>query len=218
MVEINGVLFSTEQGPSSDDELNILVPAGNYGWPYVAGFRDDQAYVYANYSAAPDCASLPYDPVIIPKGVLVQNESDWNDPNFRPPIKTFYTVGNDYNFFDRRCPGPLRYICWPTIAPSSVTYYPADGKIARWRNSLLVTSLKNGQLYRLPMNADMKGVEGDVVAYFHTENRYRAVLVDKQDTNRIYIATDVRGNMMGNEGMPLTAVANPGSIIVFSAQ
>lgn len=31
-------------------------------------FKDDEGCVYANYSAAQNCALLPYDPVIIPKG------------------------------------------------------------------------------------------------------------------------------------------------------
>jgi PQQ-dependent dehydrogenase (s-GDH family) len=37
----HGHLYSVEHGPSSDDELNLLVPGGNYGWPHVSGFRDD---------------------------------------------------------------------------------------------------------------------------------------------------------------------------------
>ena len=29
----NGILYSSEHGPGSDDELNIIIKAGNYGWP-----------------------------------------------------------------------------------------------------------------------------------------------------------------------------------------
>ncbi len=37
----NGIIYSSEHGPTTDDELNILVPNGNYGWPYVQGFCDE---------------------------------------------------------------------------------------------------------------------------------------------------------------------------------
>ncbi|MCF8256049.1 MAG: PQQ-dependent sugar dehydrogenase, partial [Flavobacteriales bacterium] len=34
----NGKLYSSEHGPSTNDELNILVAGGNYGWPQVEGY------------------------------------------------------------------------------------------------------------------------------------------------------------------------------------
>jgi len=34
----NGKLYSSEHGPSTNDEFNIIVPGGNYGWPEVEGF------------------------------------------------------------------------------------------------------------------------------------------------------------------------------------
>ena len=35
-----GELWATEQGPSGGDELNILRPGGNYGWPLISFGRD----------------------------------------------------------------------------------------------------------------------------------------------------------------------------------
>ncbi len=32
-----GILYSSEHGPNNDDEINIIKPAGNYGWPTVMG-------------------------------------------------------------------------------------------------------------------------------------------------------------------------------------
>ena len=188
---------------------------GNYGWPHVAGFRDDQGYVYGNWSAAPDCEKLAksYFPTDIPASVPQQKETEWKAEDFREPIKTFYTVPNSYNFRDGRC-GDMAYLCWPTIAPSSVAYYPANGPIPGWGNSLLVTSLKNGALYRVPLNADGKTAQGDVAKYFHTPNRYRSALVSP-DGKTIYVATDVRGNALGNDGKPVNDMKNPGSIIAF---
>ncbi len=59
----SGVLYSSEHGPGTDDELNVIVPGGNYGWPFVAGYRDDRGYVYGNWSqsAGIPCASLKFD-------------------------------------------------------------------------------------------------------------------------------------------------------------
>lgn len=36
----DGVLYSSEHGPSSDDEINIIKKGRNYGWPAVHGFCD----------------------------------------------------------------------------------------------------------------------------------------------------------------------------------
>jgi glucose/arabinose dehydrogenase len=36
-----GVLYETEHGPGDNDEVNIIRRGGNYGWPDVHGFCDD---------------------------------------------------------------------------------------------------------------------------------------------------------------------------------
>src|SRR5262249_10869118 len=53
-------MYESEHGPNTDDEVNLIRAGGNYGWPHVAGYRDDQSYAYANWSASRGvpCASL----------------------------------------------------------------------------------------------------------------------------------------------------------------
>lgn len=38
----NGTIFTSEHGNVTDDEVNLLTPGGNYGWPYVEGPCDDE--------------------------------------------------------------------------------------------------------------------------------------------------------------------------------
>ncbi len=211
---VGKTLYSCEQGPSSDDELNLLEPGGNYGWPHVAGFRDGMGYVYANYSAAPNCQSLKYDANVIPEGVPTQHELEWFDPDFKPPVKTFYTVRNDHNFSDSRCGPDHVYLCWPTVAPSSIIHYPADGAIPGFRNSLLMTTLKTGALFKVRLSGDSEEIQGDYDKLFRSRNRYRAAAIDPSGS-RIFICTDTGGGAMDDAGRPAASVRNPGSILVF---
>lgn len=41
LVFVNDILYSSEHGPDTDDEINIISKGGNYGWPDVRGFCDE---------------------------------------------------------------------------------------------------------------------------------------------------------------------------------
>lgn len=211
----DGILYSCEHGPSSDDEINLLEAGGNYGWPQVAGFRDNHGYVYANYSAAPNCKDLKWDANLIPDDVPKQQETDWNAPNFKEPLKTFYTVPGNYDYSDLRCADAgLDYIDWPTIAPSSILYYPKDAAVPAWRNSLIVTALKNGAVYIVRLSDSGRQVQGDVDKEFHSRNRYRGAAIDPSG-ERLFVITDNAGNGLDEALIPTGEMKNPGSILVF---
>ncbi len=53
---VTGDLFITEHGPSVDDEVNVLVPGKNYGWPEVTGAAGDPNYVDSVLSLTPTVA------------------------------------------------------------------------------------------------------------------------------------------------------------------
>lgn len=43
LVFANNMLYSSEHGPSSDDEVNVIEKGRNYGWPDVRGFCNETA-------------------------------------------------------------------------------------------------------------------------------------------------------------------------------
>ena len=51
----NGLLYETEHGPSGEslqfahDEINVIMPGGNYGWPNVMGYGDNPDYINPLY-------------------------------------------------------------------------------------------------------------------------------------------------------------------------
>ncbi len=57
-----GRLYAIEHGPATDDEVNVIVGGGNYGWPAVAGFcdqSDERAYCAAHAVVEPVEAWTP---------------------------------------------------------------------------------------------------------------------------------------------------------------
>jgi PQQ-dependent dehydrogenase (s-GDH family) len=207
----DGTLYASEQGPKSDDEVNLIQPGRNYGWPLVVGHRDDKAYVYGNWSAASDCRSLRYSDFAFPPSVPTRTESSFTDPAFAPPLATFYTVDSDTDFQDRKCAASY-FICWPTIAPSSVDFHAA-GAVPGWGDSLLVTSLKGGAVYRLPLGADGRPL-GEATELWRSVNRYRDTAVSP-DGRAVYVATDAGGMARDSSGAPTTRLDEPGAIIEF---
>lgn len=207
-----GILYSSEQGPSSDDEVNILQSGDNHGWPHVAGYQDDQAYVYANWSAAPNCADLPYTPFNIPASVPQMKETAFSAPNLKHALITLWTVPNSHNFTD--APDPEDNMYWPTTAPSSIEVYESAG-IPGWQHSLLVPSLKNGYLYRIPLAPSGLNTYGQVIDTLPTNNRYRDTAISS-DGKTIYVITDSSGKMLSHEGKTTDQLANPGSILAFT--
>src|SRR5438552_2768677 len=83
----DGKLYESEHGPNTDDEVNLIRAGANYGWPHVAGYRDDQSYAYANWSASKGvpCTSLTYTAYpAVPPSVPLQKERYWSLPDFAP--------------------------------------------------------------------------------------------------------------------------------------
>jgi PQQ-dependent dehydrogenase (s-GDH family) len=201
-----GRLYESEHGPSTDDEVNLIEGGRNYGWPNVAGHRDDKAYVYANWSASASqpCSSLPEGDAI-PPSVPTQTETAWTNSAFSPPLRTFFTVDAS---------DKVRGIGSATIAPGGIDVYTNERGIPGWRNSLLALSLIRGAVYRLPLAPDGRSISGPSVELFRSANRYRDIALHP-DGRTIYLATDPEGPSRGPDGAPRTLM-NPGSILEFT--
>jgi PQQ-dependent dehydrogenase (s-GDH family) len=210
-----GQLYAAEHGPKSDDEINLIQAGKNYGWPHVAGFQDDQAYVYGNWSAAPDCARLHYSDFEIPDSVPQEQESEWSNADFTPPLYTFGTVPTGYDFEPDPC-APNYYICWPTVAPTGIEIYAAPaGGIPDWSTSLLVTALKTGRVYRLELDEAGRAIVGHAIPYFETINRYRDLVIHPNGRT-FYVITDSGNSTQDASGLPTNELENPGAILEFS--
>lgn len=140
------ILYSSEHGDQSDDEVNIILPHINYGWPKIAGLCDD------NYTSSfGDSMYLAGKSVISEHGFC-----DTTTTTLAEPIFSFYNWGRGAN----KTSGALGNMSWPTIAPSAIRFY-GQSAIPGWNYSLLIPSLKNG-LWRLPLKPDGLSIDSTV--------------------------------------------------------
>jgi PQQ-dependent dehydrogenase (s-GDH family) len=211
----DGALYTTDHGPKTDDEVNVLEAGGNYGWPNVAGLRDDRAYVYARWpESTTPCASLRFSDLAIPASVPRDAESAFTVP-MMAPIATLFTVPNGYDFENPVC-GGVHFICWPTVGASSVASYAgyANG-IPGWDRVLIVSTLKRASLYVVPLDASGRRSGGPILREARTHNRYRDIAVHP-DGRTIFAATDVEGLFEGRDGGVMKKVDNGGAILAFT--
>jgi PQQ-dependent dehydrogenase (s-GDH family) len=203
-----GLLYESEHGPGTDDEVNLVTAGANFGWPHIAGFRDDRVYVYANWSQSTvPCATLKFTEYGAPASVPRQKESEWKGL-FQPPIRTFFTPDASY---DPQTGGSS------TIAPSSLEIYsPAANAIPGWANSLLLPGMTRGRVYRMKLSPDGRTVVGANEELFRTQNRYRDSAIGR-DARTFYFVTDPAGlgRTTDLSGASTLTYANPGAILEF---
>lgn len=204
----DGTLYSSEHGAKVDDELNIIVPAKNYGWPQIAGYFDNMAYAYCNWSSAAVCDAAAFSDNGCAAGVTpiteYQSYPDGTPSNFMSPIGTYNSTTNT---------NPTGgFLTWPTVAPASIDIYELN-KIPNWGRSLLIPTLKKGTIYRAKLAPDGNSVVGDTYEIFHSSNdRYRDVALDP-DGITFYAITDNSGSTSGPSGTTAVTIVNPGVIV-----
>lgn len=84
---VGNKLFSSEHGPDTDDEINIIEKGRNYGWPTVRGKCDatnETAFCNQNNVAE---SIMQWTPTIAPSGMIYYNS------NYIPQFKNSLLVG-----------------------------------------------------------------------------------------------------------------------------
>jgi glucose/arabinose dehydrogenase len=191
---VNGVnvLYSSEHGPYSDDEMNIIEAGRNYGWPLVVGFCD------GNYNGR-----------YVGSGWVGNEQNNCTTLNVREPIRSLFPVSNPPD-------STTSNTTWPSTAPSGTDFYGSNA-IPGWQNSLLVAQLKRGAITRFKLSNDGMSIISDTIHYFQGKGRFRDVVVSP-DGLKIYVACDSSGSTSGPTGGVTTTPANPGSILEFTYQ
>jgi PQQ-dependent dehydrogenase (s-GDH family) len=209
----NNQLYSSEHGPATDDEINMIIGGKNYGWPHVAGFQDDINYSYCNRSSSPTCGNQNFNILVCPDDAEVSLESEWSSPEFQPPLASMFVV-EDAADLENNC--SVAFICRPGVAPSSIEYYEeGENGVPGWGKSLLVSSLKKGSVFRYELNEDGTEIINGPFQYFNTVNRYRDI-VAAPDNRTFYVLTDNGGNTLNADGTNSTSqLANAGRILKF---
>lgn len=206
----DGMLYESEHGPYSDDEINLILPGYNYGFPLIMGFSDGNY----NGSKAGAGSTLPLIVSEFANEALIQQTSPYSDPiaSFFPApqseISTLYTNDiNDTSPFDNY------YLQYPSVAPSGIDFYGSDA-IPGWKNSLLVANLKIGSMYRIQLTNNGTTFEGDTISYFEGMGRFRDLAISADGT-KIYLAADSVGSIKGAPGEAVVP-PNKGCILEFT--
>jgi glucose/arabinose dehydrogenase len=70
--------FATENGPESDDEVNLVVAGGNYGWPEISGPAGDGAS--DGLAGTYEDPLLNYPDIIVPTGIAFADPREARSP------------------------------------------------------------------------------------------------------------------------------------------
>lgn len=120
----NSLIYTSEHGDAVEDEVNLIQPMYNYGWPLIEG-----------------------------KNPPKKETDSTKAISFSAPLHSWT----------------------PVIAPAGIAYYGST-KIAEWRKSLILTTLKSQSLRILKLSEDGKAVTDEYTLFKDELGRLRSVL------------------------------------------
>ncbi|HEX7847748.1 MAG TPA: PQQ-dependent sugar dehydrogenase [Chitinophagaceae bacterium] len=161
-------LYGSSHGPYSDDEINIIEKARNYGHPLVIGYAADSNYDGSS-AGANTTSSCPIIVHEVDNAAAIG--ASYKDALFSAYPTTKANINNIY----LTNPGNGG---WPSEGWSGMDIYK-NTFIPGWKNSLVVSSLKWGRVLKIKLNNTgdtvIKTAGYDTVSYFGSTNRFRDV-------------------------------------------
>lgn len=208
-------LYGSSHGPFSDDEINVIEPAKNYGHPLVIGYSWDDNVNGTTAGAAPGMS--PAHPSSCP---MITDESDnaaaigasYKDPLFSayPSSTLFPSINALWNTL----PSTPNNGLWPSEGWSGLDMY-SQTLIPGWKRSLIAASLKWGRLVKIRLDASGEGViptgGADTVSYFGSTNRFRD-LAFAPNGKDIFVIMDRSSTTSGPSALNPIVPACPGCV------
>ena len=101
-----------------------------------------------------------------------------------------------------------------TIAPAGIDVYSASA-IPGWNRSVLVTGMRVGTIYRVPLDKSGTKVSGPPLEYFRAASRYRDLALSP-DGGRVFVVSDSFGTTQDPKGETTKALTDPGALVEFT--
>jgi len=155
--------------------------AGNPVWSY--GHRNPQGLVFVNNKIY----ESEHGPNIEDEVNIIEKGRNYGWPDVNGPCngsETSFCTANNVK-------EPIWSSGDNTIAVCGIDYYNND-KISEWKNSILMTTLKDASLRQLKLSADGNSVTGTSIYYKNAYGRLRDICISP--SGNVYISTSNGGN------------------------